>query len=425
MVRVYYENIEASYEYIKQIATGKASTVLILTANELDGIASTRMLAQLLKNDNIYFSIQMVDSIQKLQLVYARYSSTNEERIVIMMNCGATLNIPKLLDLERGGSTRCFVMDNHRPLHLANIYSAFAVTVFCDIGVPGDDEDVPDDGSELSVNDFDDDELEGEEEEELEDGESDEEYGEDRVGEGVDGMVEAEDEAEGDAEFEEDVSEVDDDEENDEKNDEEEDEVDEEEEEEEELGMGGEGDIGGEQPENDDAVELDDAIGEGESSPGPDVVREEASEVAASPMARESEEDTRSLSASPTALSKRTREQLDEHGNPEDEEVVHGRRRVHIDPKLARKESIRQYYQSPAMYACNPTAFSLLPAVQRQINATTLNTDLLWQAVIGVTDQLIRRNLVEADYNRIAHAVKGDLSSLAKVHATFLTFLMF
>lgn len=64
-------------------------------------------------------------------------------------------NIPKIFDLERGGDLRCFILDNHRPLHLANIYSRHSVVVFDDRLSQADEQegyqdDVPCDGSDLS-----------------------------------------------------------------------------------------------------------------------------------------------------------------------------------------------------------------------------------------------------------------------------------
>ena len=60
-------------------------------------------------------------------------------------------NIPKLFGLEQGGDLRCFIMDNHRPFHLANIHSRHNVVVFDDF-VDGDGygDEFPSDGSMLS-----------------------------------------------------------------------------------------------------------------------------------------------------------------------------------------------------------------------------------------------------------------------------------
>ena len=61
-------------------------------------------------------------------------------------------NLPKLFNIEFGGDVRVFVMDNHRPFHLANVYSRHNVVLFDDIeNVDNDNDDIPSDGSELSA----------------------------------------------------------------------------------------------------------------------------------------------------------------------------------------------------------------------------------------------------------------------------------
>jgi cell division control protein 45 len=58
-------------------------------------------------------------------------------------------NIPKIFDLERGGDTRCIIFDNHRPLHLANIYSRHSVVVFDDASeIENDSAYIPSDHSD-------------------------------------------------------------------------------------------------------------------------------------------------------------------------------------------------------------------------------------------------------------------------------------
>ena len=75
---------------------------------------------------------------------------------------------------------RCFIMDNHRPLHLANIYSRHSVVVFDDTyDVNGDEEEggggdtgsIPCDGSDLSggISSSDSDDSSSEEEDDGED----------------------------------------------------------------------------------------------------------------------------------------------------------------------------------------------------------------------------------------------------------------
>jgi hypothetical protein len=53
--------------------------------------------------------------------------------------------------LEHGGDVRCFITDNHRPMHLANIHSNHNVVVLNDGSISS--EDIPSDASDLSFDD--------------------------------------------------------------------------------------------------------------------------------------------------------------------------------------------------------------------------------------------------------------------------------
>ena len=57
--------------------------------------------------------------------------------------------MPEMLDLSLGGDMRCFILDNRRPFHLANVYSNYNVVLLDDGFVDGAEDDVPSDGSEL------------------------------------------------------------------------------------------------------------------------------------------------------------------------------------------------------------------------------------------------------------------------------------
>ena len=48
--------------------------------------------------------------------------------------------------MERGGDIRCFIIDNHRPVHLTNIHSNYNVVVLNDGSIV---DDIPSDGSDL------------------------------------------------------------------------------------------------------------------------------------------------------------------------------------------------------------------------------------------------------------------------------------
>lgn len=66
-------------------------------------------------------------------------------------------NMVKLFDLAQGGDLRCIVLDSHRPIHLANIYSRHNVVVMGDGEV--DRMEGLSSGSEYSDNESDDEEV--------------------------------------------------------------------------------------------------------------------------------------------------------------------------------------------------------------------------------------------------------------------------
>jgi len=136
---------------------------MIMVAYEVDAMASCKMLTQLLRNDHIAYTIRPVLNFE--EVIYSYQSFLTEDiKTIFLINCGALFNIPKIFDLEHGGDLRVFVLDNHRPFHLANIYSRYSVVVFDDTfdelqeegleSIPSDGSDV---SGELSSNEDDDD----------------------------------------------------------------------------------------------------------------------------------------------------------------------------------------------------------------------------------------------------------------------------
>lgn len=62
----------------------------------------------------------------------------------------------KMFNLDQGGDLRCIVMDSHRPIHLANLYSRYSVAV---LGEEQDRLEGISSGSEYSDNDSGEDEV--------------------------------------------------------------------------------------------------------------------------------------------------------------------------------------------------------------------------------------------------------------------------
>ena len=86
--------------------------------------------------------------------IYLIFTLRNCIRIYIVCK---TLNVAKMFSLEQGGDLRCFILDNHRPIHLANVYSRHNVVIFdSSKGNTSDDDEedndsIPSDGSILSI----------------------------------------------------------------------------------------------------------------------------------------------------------------------------------------------------------------------------------------------------------------------------------
>jgi len=173
---------------LQEDAASGGCTVLILVAPDVDGIASCRLFTYLLRVDNIQYTIKTVGPrgwrhsptpALKCTPLIARFETTKTfvervpsstaakfarwyvpksptrsargcffsshvwPRCQVMLNCGAIVDVREELELSVEESIRCFVLDSHRPVHLANIVHANEKVVVFDDGILAD-EDIPD-----------------------------------------------------------------------------------------------------------------------------------------------------------------------------------------------------------------------------------------------------------------------------------------
>lgn len=161
--------VENWYLGYSQILTDCRSTknyggsVQIYCSADADSLAATRIITFMLRNDGIPHQLlpcrsysQLKQSIEKLQ------SGSSSIRSIILLNLGATRNLTTLftrtsndyqtevtgmLDPE---STKVYVFDSRRPVHLANIHASNNIIVYWDVQ---DADEVPSDGDNLSGND--------------------------------------------------------------------------------------------------------------------------------------------------------------------------------------------------------------------------------------------------------------------------------
>ncbi|KAG3110529.1 hypothetical protein PI124_g10379 [Phytophthora idaei] len=185
------EEFHAAYGQIKHDAlqSGGSCSVLVLLALDVDALCAAEILTHLLRADMLSYSLLAVRGYEDvLQARETRIRSADgtlrgggELRSVIMLNCGAIVDVAKLLALPT--HVKCYVLDSHRPIHLANIYDEHQQIVVFDDGALALDE-YPAFGPDLEVGDFEeeeeeeeDEESEGEEDDEESEGEAEVEFG--------------------------------------------------------------------------------------------------------------------------------------------------------------------------------------------------------------------------------------------------------
>ena len=91
-------------------------SVLILVANEADGVCSSIILTSVLKLEGIKYTIQSVETYTDLESVL-RSSMRESVRTVILLNCGAVVDLTR----ELVPDVVFIVIDSHRPIHLKNV----------------------------------------------------------------------------------------------------------------------------------------------------------------------------------------------------------------------------------------------------------------------------------------------------------------
>ncbi len=139
------ERFDEVYATIRQSACGAGQTVLILVAPDTDAICACQILCRLLRDDNVPFCTKPVSGYADVRAATEDVSQQfSDIKTIIMLNCGATVNLEKLFDQSQA---TIFVVDSHRPVHLRNYHSPGRVVVLD--GDAPDDDDAPSDGEDL------------------------------------------------------------------------------------------------------------------------------------------------------------------------------------------------------------------------------------------------------------------------------------
>ncbi|XP_006614204.1 cell division control protein 45 homolog [Apis laboriosa] len=114
----------------------KNDRCLLLVNFDVDAICACRILQQLLKNDNMIYTLVPVQGIQ--DMVHAFEENCEDIKNVIFINCGGTLDLVDLLQPVE--SVIFYVLDSHRPYDLCNVYSEDQVRI---LGKIDEDDEIP------------------------------------------------------------------------------------------------------------------------------------------------------------------------------------------------------------------------------------------------------------------------------------------
>ena len=128
------EELDLLYRDIRKKAASGGSTVLLLVAQDVDALCASRVLAGILRSDNVSYKVKPVLSYDDLDLVYnAEMKDNYDLRSVVLLNCGGRINLREKYPLEEGAVY--YVLDSHRPLYHVNLDESVTDVVVLEDGL--------------------------------------------------------------------------------------------------------------------------------------------------------------------------------------------------------------------------------------------------------------------------------------------------
>ena len=111
--------------------SGREVTIFV-SRNEVDSLSALKILTALLREHSVTFSVFPVAGYDDLYKREGQFSGS-DERALVFLNCGATDDLCRALDLDQDGGARAWVIDCHRPISLDNMRDDNKVVrVICD-----------------------------------------------------------------------------------------------------------------------------------------------------------------------------------------------------------------------------------------------------------------------------------------------------
>lgn len=151
---------------------GSMKTVLLLCNADVDSMACARILSYMLRQDGVQYQLEPCPNYSALEKTL-KNNSLEDVRAIVLINFGASRNLTRLFDYDLHETTKVYVMDCRRPVHLANIHAGENVVMFWD--QTQQDDEVPSDGDNLSGNESSSSEEESDESDDDDDDDSEDE----------------------------------------------------------------------------------------------------------------------------------------------------------------------------------------------------------------------------------------------------------
>jgi len=103
-------------DFFDQVVTNR---VLVLVNCDVDGVCATKILQYLFKCDNVLYSLIPVSG--KKEFYNAFKNNMEGVKYCVLINCGANIDLCEFLDPPE--EVVFYVLDNHRPVDVTNIYN--------------------------------------------------------------------------------------------------------------------------------------------------------------------------------------------------------------------------------------------------------------------------------------------------------------
>lgn len=145
------EHWHFGYEQIKTDcqAGEEGQSVLLLCNADVDALAAARIFSYLLRSDGIHYQLLPCTNYAALDK-HVQTIQLESVRAILLFNFGAAKNLNRLFE-EHGNlpdTTKIYVLDCRRPVHLANVHAGDNIVIFMD-GTQTMDQ-LPSDGDNLS-----------------------------------------------------------------------------------------------------------------------------------------------------------------------------------------------------------------------------------------------------------------------------------